>query len=239
MTRKRKAVFEKRKPKGSPAYMGQYASLMTILLAFFIIMLTLGQNRVAQFKVGVGLIRNMVGLTGGSGVLDFWRTVRRPAAPRVFTDESEDPDARLLGYESDFADSYSLGGSGVESISFLALRDTLHLQSPIRFEPGQIRVSRESQSALDHAAALLYSFPEHRIVGIVRVHAPPGDAVEERRLAARRAAWLTRHLVEHGRIPAGRIRSLGQVRKDAGTGAPGETQVIFWLRRDTDQNIRR
>lgn len=239
MTRKRKAVFEKKKANGAPAYMGQYASLMTILLAFFIIMLTLGQDRVAQFRVGVGLIRNLVGLTGGAGVLEFWRTVRRPAAPRVFKDESEDPDARLIGYEADSADSYSLGGSGVESISFLALRDTFRVRSPLRFEPGRIRVARESQSSLDHAAALLYSLPEHRIVVIVRVQAPPDAADAERRLAARRAAWLARHLVEHGRIPADRIQSLGQVRDVDGTGEPAETEVVFWLRRDADQSIWR
>jgi len=239
MTQKKETAFEKKKPEGAPAYMGQYASLMTILLAFFIIMLIPGQDRVAQFRVGVGLIRNMVGLTGGAGVMDFWRTARRPAAPRVLKDEAEDPEALLLGYEADSADSYSLGGSGVESVSFLALRDTLQLHSPIRFEPGRIRATRESQPALDHAAALLYSFPEHRIVGIVRVHAPPGAADEERRLASRRAAWLTRHLVENGRIPAERIRSLGQVRESIGTGEPGETEVIFWMRRDADQNIWR
>lgn len=232
MSRKGKYGGMEKAARGAPAYMGQYASLMTILLAFFIIMLTLGQDRVAQFKVGVGLIHNMIGLTGGAGVLEFWRSARRPPAPRVYRPDTEDPAARLIGREAESRESFSLGGPGVEQISFLSLRGTVRLRSPIRFESGRIRVARASQSALDHAGTLLYALPEHRIVVEVREIVDEGDLSSGRLLAARRAAWLTRHLIEHARIPPGQIRAMGMVGSPSSAVASGDAEVFFWLKRD-------
>lgn len=231
MSTKKRAGGIKKEAKGAPSYMGQFASLMTILLAFFIIMLTLGQDRITQYKVGVGLIRDMIGLTGGAGVLEFWRSARRPPAPRVDFSEAEDPDAHLIGWDAEELESFSIGGPGVDRVSFLSHRDTVRLQSSIQFEPGRIRVGRDSQSALDHAGTILYTLPEHRIVVEVRVPVDDGDAEARRLLAARRAAWLTRHLVEHARVPLGHIRAMGLVEQPSVPEAKRDAEVVFWLKR--------
>lgn len=225
--------FEKKKARGAPAYMGQFAALMTILLAFFIIMLTFGQDRVAQFKVGVGEIQNVIGLTGGSGVMSFLKTVRRPPVPRVMKEEPDHPDAALIGHEEQTGESDSLSDHGIESIALLSLQNKVLLRSPLQFAPGSIRVGQEEQPALEHAATLLYALPEHRIVVSVQGRMRPDDVEAARRLAARRAAWLTRYLTEQGRIPMNRIRSQGRISEDVNAVPGEEMEVVFWLRRMT------
>jgi hypothetical protein len=56
---------------GAPAYMGQYAALMVLLLAFFIVLVSLSQTQEAGFKSGIGEIKNALGLAGGYGFFNF------------------------------------------------------------------------------------------------------------------------------------------------------------------------
>lgn len=214
----------------APAYMGQFASLMTILLAFFIIMLTLGQNRASQYKEGIGKIRNLSGLTGGTGVLEFWRAIRRPPAPAVIAEEEKE-NANLIGHQQGARDSYSLTIEDLQNIEFEDPRSTLRIRSGIRFAPGRIKISRQSQFELDHVTSLLYSLNQHRIVVEVRHDGEKPEA--DRRLAARRATWLMRHLTEQGRIPQDRIRSVGLCQRLEGESKDDYTEVIFLIRRIT------
>ncbi len=195
-------------PKGAPAYMGQFASLMTILLAFFIVMLTLGQNRVARFRVGYGQIRNIFGRQGGTGVLEFWRSMRHPPVPRVVEKEEEDEDSILVGYQMGARDGFSLQSESLRQIIVDDPSRDLRLNTSIKFEPGMIRIRRETQPSLDHITTLLHSIKPYRVDVEVWGN---GDA-NARHLATRRAIWITRHLVENARIPANRIRAIGLLR---------------------------
>jgi outer membrane protein OmpA-like peptidoglycan-associated protein len=229
MSRKKR----ERKPKaamGAPAYMAQYAALMTILLAFFILLLTMGREKVAEFKDGTGMIRNLVKLTGGSGVMDFWRSMRQPALPAQANPAEDAPEAMLIGYEADALDQFSLDVDGMDSVDFLDLSKTLRLRSSIRFEPGRIRVDRDSQFALDQAIAMLYALRQYQVV--VGVMVDTGNPEEDRMLAAQRAAWLTRHITENAQVSRDRIRAVGMVRTllDEETNEP--IDVIFLLRED-------
>lgn len=225
---KRKRTPDPPPTNEAPAYMGQYASLMTILLAFFIIMLTLGQDRVAQYKTGVGMIRNLTGFNGGTGVLDFWRAMRTPPAPRVKDDASDD-NAKLIGFQFGARDSYSFTTEDLQKIEFQDPRKTLRIRSGIRFSPGRITIKRQSQFELDQVSALLYSLKEHRFVVEVRVET--GEPEEDRQLAARRATWLMRHLIQNGHIPYDQIRSSGLCNRLDDEDADDYTEVIFLIRR--------
>ncbi len=217
---------EKQGPKGAPAYMGQYASLMTILLAFFIVMLTLGQDRATKFRVGVGQIRNLIGLQGGTGVLEFWRSMRYPPAPRVDPQE-EDEDSLLVGYQMGARDAFSLQSETLRQITIDDTSRDLRLNTQIDFHPGRVRIKRDTQSSLDHITTLLHSIDAYRI----DVEVWGKDEPEARHLAARRAVWITRHLVEHARIPADRIRAIGLIREDAPETEEQQPKVTILLRR--------
>jgi hypothetical protein len=56
---------------GAPLYMGQYTGLMTILLAFFILMQAMSTQQKSGFKEGIGEVRNAFGLQGGVGLFDY------------------------------------------------------------------------------------------------------------------------------------------------------------------------
>ena len=203
-------------PKGAPAYMGQYASLMTILLAFFIVMLTLGQDRASKFRDGVGQIRNLIGLQGGTGVLEFWRSMRYPPAPQVDDKTTEDDDANLIGYQMDARDAFSLQSEALMQILIDDPSKDIRLNTKIDFEPGRVLVRRDTQSSLDHITTLLHSVDAYR----VDVEVWGENDAESRHLAARRAVWITRHLVENARMQPNRIRAIGLVRDIA----PAEPQ---------------
>ena len=213
--------------KGAPAYMGQYASLMTILLAFFIVMLSLGQSRVAQFRVGVGQIRNMIGMQGGTGVLAFWRSMRYPPVPKVIGDSNDDD--QIITFQIGARDGFSLQSEHLSQISFDDTTRDLRLNTAIQFEPGRILIHRETQSSLDHITTLLHSVDVYR----VDVEVWGAGNAEARTLAARRAIWITRHLVENARIPASRIRAMGLLRDEPNDVEMEEPrpQVSFLLRR--------
>jgi flagellar motor protein MotB len=214
-------------PKGAPAYMGQFASLMTILLAFFIVMLSLGQNRVAKFRVGVGQIRNMIGLQGGSGVLEFWRSMRNPPVPQVVGDRPEDEKMTLVGYQMGARDGFSLQAETLSAIQFDDVSKDLRIKTDIKFHPGTWSIQRETKSSLDHITTLLHSAERFR----VDVEVWESGGANERSLATRRAVWIARYLVEHARIPADRIRSMGLLIDDHDNRKPEQPTVTFLLRR--------
>lgn len=226
--RKKVVMPEKKKPAGAPAYMGQYTALMTILLAFFILMLTMGHEKSAGFKEGVGQIKNLIEMTGGRGVLDFWRSMRNPGLPKMTTTKGADPEAMLIGYEQDTLDHFSLDASNIKKIDFLDERQTLRLKSSIRFETGRVRVARNSQLALDQAVATLYSLRNYNVVVCVMVDT--GEPEADRLLAAQRAAALVRHIAAQAQIPWDRIRALGQVRTMPGDDGEDPIEVMFMLR---------
>ncbi len=216
-----------KKEVGGPAYMVQYAALMMILLSFFILMLTMGQEKQATFKAGSGQIRNLVQFTGGTGVLDFWRSMLRPAAPAALEQE-EQPEATLLGHQREAMDQFSLEGLGLRSIEFEDSRRTLRIPTAIRFEPGRFRVAQETRFALDQAVAMLYSMRDSRIVVVALVDT--GDPDADRLLAAQRAAWLTQYISDQARVPRGNISALGMARSLEHREADEPVEVMFLLR---------
>lgn len=219
---------EEKKPAGAPAYMTQYTALMTILLAFFIVMLTLGQDRVAQYKVGVGLIQDMFSMKGGGmGVLPFWRSLTR-GVPDVPADVEDAPDAALLGYYDDSISSINLAISGMRNVLLEDMNNTFRFKAPLGYDEDQIRVSSAYSSALEHVAAVLYALDGYQITVCVVVKGD--DKQANRVLAARRAAWLMRYLIEFGRLNPVRVRSAGYGDARYLNGDNSHGEVFFMLR---------
>jgi len=219
-----------KKKQGAPAYMAQYSALMTILLAFFVLMLTLGQDKTSGYKSGVGAIRNTIGLMGGSGTLEFWRSMRNPGTPPEPVEHSENEDSNLIGYTEETLGRFLFPSEDIQQVEFMEHRRILLLRSSIRFKPGRIAVRRDTRFALDHAFALLYTLRAYQItVGVIANK--EGDLGENRLLAARRAAWLAQHISEQVPIPGKNIRSLGIARNGLENEKETSAQVVFLLRK--------
>jgi len=56
---------------GAPAYMAQYTALMTLLLAFFILLNTMQDEQESGFNEGIGDVKNAFGSSGGFGLFQF------------------------------------------------------------------------------------------------------------------------------------------------------------------------
>ena len=224
---KKSAAFKKRPPIGAPLYMLQYSDMMTILLCFFILLLSLGREKTAKFKDGLGRIKNLADMSGGKGVLDFWRSMRNPGHP-VKLKADEPPHATLVGYEDGAAEQFNLDAFNINKVEFVDNRKTLRLRSSIRFLPGQVRMDRDTQFALDQAVATIYSLQNYNVVVCVLVDTGKPEA--DRLLAAQRAAWLVRSITENAQIPHKRIRALGQVGSLMNEESGEPVEVVLLLR---------
>ncbi len=224
---KRPVTFQKKASSGAPLYMLQYSDMMTILLSFFILILVLGKERTAQFKDGLGNVKNLVDMTGGKGVMDFWRSMRKPGHP-INIKESEPSPASAVGYEEGASEQSNLDEFSIHKVDFVDNRKTLRLRSSIRFLPGQVRMDRNTQFALDHAVATIYSLRNYNVVVCVLVDTGKPEA--DRLLAAQRAAWLVRSITENAQIPRKRIRALGQVGSLVNEESGEPVEVVLLLR---------
>ncbi len=63
-------------PEGAPAYMALYTSLMTLLLAFFILLNSMASVQHAGFRDGIGQVKNAFGVKGGLGLNQFVTFIR-------------------------------------------------------------------------------------------------------------------------------------------------------------------
>lgn len=101
--------------EGAPAYMAQYTALMTILLAFFILLNTLTQEQDAGFKAGIGDVKNAFGINGGLGLFQF-SYVGNGAANPVATKRKNRTDNKEIGFEKKLLTSG--GGAGNTDVDF-------------------------------------------------------------------------------------------------------------------------
>ena len=60
---------------GAPAYMGLFTALMTVLLAFFMLLVALADTQEAGFYKGSGDVSNSFGAKGGFGMLGFCKYI--------------------------------------------------------------------------------------------------------------------------------------------------------------------
>lgn len=193
---------KKNEEEGAPAYMAQFTALMTLLLAFFICLLTLGQRRTADFRSGVGQIKDAFGVRGGQGVLPFFLPSRRhyPEGGGEISD-----DAYLQGFKKGSFVDGQFDQSRDVAIVMEGMGDNIVIPTPIRFPAGDAVLVDASRQFLDQIGVVFFGLPEHRIdvVGLDRGEDGSFD------LASRRAASVVRYLHEEGGITGSRLRAIG------------------------------
>jgi chemotaxis protein MotB len=197
----------------APAYMTMYASLWCIMLAFFVTLLSMGQQRTEEFKEGLGQIQNAFGREGGFGLLQFMRGHRmtRPGANldsrREDTADPQDR-AELIGFFKNM-----LWREGLSSVAILDVKvdsggANVILQTPIEFQADYANLSMEDRKFLNKIGAIFYNRSDLSI----RVDCytrPSEDDSNDMILALERASAVTRYLAGECRISENRLSSLG------------------------------
>lgn len=227
---------KKKQDDGAPAYMAQYTALMTIMLAFFITMQSMGANRVNKYKQeGVGFIRDAFGLKGGGlGLLSFMRTLMRHY-PEVRKEKDKD-EAELLGYEKGAFESEVFDAEGIYKIEILDVGYDVRILLPSVFENGGLYFRDDAGRMLGRLGGVLYGLTNHMItVCCYKTRAEDGGSSKVQ--AAKRASIITKYFSEHSGIPPERLNAVGcadgRYLEDGGKGLPDEAACLVIRRKNS------
>lgn len=207
--------MKKREPpaeEGAPAYMAQFTSLMTILLAFFIVMLTMGQEKASRYNMeGFGLIRDSAfGLRGGGlGVLNYMRAVLQgnpdiDAARRG----AETPEDSHLGHVRGDFDRDQMDAEGIVHTEIQDWGHSVRVATPIAFADGGWMLSSEGRQFLDKIGDVLYNLEGYQVT-VACYEAAGADPRAARMAASRRALAVVNYLERQKRVPRDMLRAVG------------------------------
>lgn len=205
---------------GLPGWMATFSDMVTLLLTFFILLLSFAKTETAKYEAALGSIRN----TFGGNVLQQGEVIERGKSPDDTPSmlESEDPprpfpidfltmegilDKHEINRESDeeleqmrsnlrqydlddYADIYEVK-EGVK----------VHLKEKLYFQAGSVVIEKTLVEALEKMIKMMQK--ENWVV-FVEGHAAEGETGQQMdafELSAKRAEVVTRYLIKRGIRP--------------------------------------
>ena len=181
---------------GAPAYMGLFTSLMTVLLAFFILMVSMADSQDAGFYHGVGSVQNTLGVKGGLGVMSFARKAGDKGMLGV-TEEEEDKDASkqlLFNPEGEGG----LGTVDVDNIEEVDKGYYISVFIPHVFTKGSARIEPTSELA-DYLKKMSIGFLSVKEDIMIRTYAEDASTkLDSQLLATKRANNIMKFLNSKG-----------------------------------------
>ena len=199
------AKVKEEEPEGAPAYFGLFCSLMTVMLAFFILMTTMADKQESGFKNGIGDIRNAFGLRGGFGLFSFAHLVRGSSKHKIPEDMQTEN-----GVDSVHEDmTTGKGGSGNtdESPDPSVHKKYLRIAVPHAFKTKSHEIGPELGHYLQITGTAL-ALMDYNVS--VKCYTNEYEGwTKNRELAFRRAAALMFYLNQNCRVPFERMQSFG------------------------------
>jgi len=141
------------KKSGGPSYMVLYANLMTLLMTFFIVLVSMGSIQREKVKVGVGAFRKAF-LSGGLGIL--WEN--KPISFEYLIEQER------MKIREQISTSFkeSLGAEmEKEGLTIATIREGVVLKLPgkVLFGSGKAELKPEARKTLNKIIPLLKSYP--------------------------------------------------------------------------------
>ncbi len=187
---------------GAPAYMAQYAGLMVLLLAFFIVLVSLSQVQEGGFKSGIGDIKNAFGFSGGFGFFSYTFLGNSGG----YAPNPKDAENGEIGFNK--ALHQGEGGSGDTDLN-VAKPDSsgfIRVRFPYEFPRGSDKLSPQMLAELKKLGIGFTLFESK--VQIRCFSSETGDNGRDRDLAFSRAAQMMRVLVAAD-VPAAKLDCVG------------------------------
>ncbi len=203
------AEIEKPKEEQAPAYFVMYAALWCIMLAFFVTMLTMGKQRVAEFREGLGEIRNQFGTRGGFGLFPYWRNYDKQKSG-FMNYRFETKEGEFIGYLKGMLWKEGLSSSSILKIDMQEDSVTIYLMTPLVFLPGSSMLSNANKSYLSRIAGLFYNRTDLLISIYALLDNEKGNNTV---LATRRAAVVSRYLSDVCLVARDRLTAVGYASK--------------------------
>jgi len=194
--------------EGAPAWIVTFADLMSLLLTFFVLLLSFSNTEVVKFREAMGSIKDAMGVTSQDG------DSKVPVGKSPLTDEiaeigSSPSSAELEQQLQGVLESFGLESKGETQLTADGV--TLRLQGDLMFNSGESGLTPRTYDLLEGLASYIASIDRRvDIVGhtdSVPISTPIYPSNWE--LSAGRAAEAVRYLVEHG-VPPERLRAIGQ-----------------------------
>ena len=196
-------------PAGAPEWMVTFADLMSLLLTFFVLLLSFSTTEVIKFREAMGSIREALGLrspddpskipTGETPLTDEIAEIGSPALPLSKVEK------QLQGV----LETFGLQDQG--EIQRTAYGVILRLEGDLMFDSGKAELSPDTFELLEGLAQYIGGIAGRiDVVGHtddVPISTPVYPSNWE--LSAARAGQVVRFLVEHG-VEAERLRAIGR-----------------------------
>jgi len=191
---------------GAPAYMAQFTALMTLLLAFFILLNVLADKKESGFKDGIGQIRNAFGQSGGLGVFSFTfagKGAAHPPAPPT----PKDAEIKESGFEEDIVRGDGGQGSSDAETEKKTTPTYLRYRLPVSFPPETFKPDEEMVAKLDQIGLGLALFDARMDIKCFSIDT--GNFRLDRNIATKRAANILAYFNAKYQIPFENMTSSG------------------------------
>lgn len=192
---------------GAPAYMGLFTSLMTVLLAFFILLVAMADTQDAGFYKGIGSVRNALGITGGYGLMDFAKYAGNKGVLGVDEsgDEIDDGDRQKLMIDEG---ARGVGTVDIEDVKEEDKGEYVSVFIPHIFERGSAKIKKDSSLA-DYLRKMAIGFLNVKDTITIRTYsADTGEPEQDQILATKRANAIMRYMKRYG-MDYNRLVSVG------------------------------
>lgn len=240
---------------GAPAYMALYTSLMTLLLAFFILLNTMSQTQEAGFNVGIGDVKDAFGLQGGLGLFQFTFAGRGAANPISLSNPTQ-TNEKESGFSKDMVRKD--GGTGNTDLKSEKADqgEYLRLTVPFKFSKFSSKIPRDMADYLekvgiglalfDYAITIRCYANEISAKDVKNGYASPRNAAEMNiALASKRAVQIMRYLHMEANIPFDNMTALGYDSDrllqltDKGQSVDGKQGTFFYIFLDSNKAKRK
>jgi chemotaxis protein MotB len=223
---------------GAPEWVTTFGDMMSLLLVFFVLLLSFSTMEMEKFKVVAGFMREAFGLQSEltyTGVPMGTTILSTDARSTTTTDD----EVNLAKEVREAMKSAGLGGRGAVRVTERGV--AIRMDGEVLFESGRAELKPEARALLDRIAEIAASQP-----GVVEVEGHTDDLpIRNERfpsnweLSSARAGAAARHLVSRGVSPD-RIKAVGyaDTRPVAPNTGPesraGNRRVEFIFVRSTD-----
>ena len=198
-------------PPGAPEWMVTFADLMSLLLTFFVLLLSFSNMEIVKFRTMAGSVRNALGLKSEIDLSDVPRgsSLLPYENPREGNGQGDIKNADALRDElKRIVRSSGLPVKG--KIQVLAESVALQLDGDLLFDSGRAELRGESIPLLNDLAELIRRM-DYRVDVLGHTDNLPIATTlfpSNWELSGARAGRAVRHLVEHN-VPPGRLRAIG------------------------------
>jgi chemotaxis protein MotB len=196
-------------PEGAPEWMVTFADLMSLLLTFFVLLLSFSNMEIVKFRTMAGSVRNALGLKSEFDLSDV--PMGNKLLPYEDPKEGEGDPGDAQGLRSELEEMLREAGLPEKaSVRMTSRGVALHIEGDILFDSGRTHLKPEALPILDRLTELIprvgYRVDVHGHTDNIPIATTAFPSNWE--LSAARAGRAVRYFVENG-VPADRFRAIG------------------------------